>query len=127
MLNPKTWQEAEKMIGMVKGITKNVKKILIEGRNRIPDFARLIEKFEKTIMEVKFCKYLSNTLQLKDYVSIAQLYHSKFILWIGEKSYVTKEFASSVRELGEKGEIRRIFCEPPPNAARISRKVPVKE
>lgn len=76
-------QRGEAAVAARTGLTKNTTGISVGGRTRIPDFIGV------NIHEVKNVKRLSNTRQIRDYVSIASSRGQKLVVWVNPTTRVS--------------------------------------
>ncbi len=79
----------------IANIAKNSQKILIEGRNRIPD---VLNKTEKIIGEVKNVCRLPNTKQLQDFLTYAEEKGYDFYLKVRENTQLSAPLQKLVDE-----------------------------
>ena len=99
LLDPDSWQEAEKMLSDALGVSKNKRKYFVEGMSqpRIPDFVT-----DSFIADSKF--YRNSTLslseQLRDFVRLAKKQNKPLYIYVSKQTHVTEPARDLIRSTG---------------------------
>ena len=107
LLNPTSWQQAERMLAQYLGVAKNNINYFVPGMSqpRRPDFINLAQGY---IAESKFWKVpLIRTAQIEDFVVLANRWSVKLYIYVRQGTPVSEEVLRLIQSTG--GDIIRIF------------------
>jgi hypothetical protein len=105
LLNPTTWQQAERLLSQVLTVAKNTQSFFVRGMSqaRIPDF--VVQG--RYIADSKFVQTLTQTAQLRDFAVLAQNMNVPMYVFVRANTYVTGPVLQLIRSTG--GDVIRIF------------------